>query len=118
MLDTRDWFATVVVRDSIYLIGGVLWKGFVGEYLASVNVYDPQKDTWNDLPALPIPLLPQGAEAVNGRIYVFGGSGDVGKGVELLPDVVVYDTGFRAVEANGKLPTSWGELKSEHQNQP
>ena len=118
MLDTRDWFATVVVRDSIYLIGGVLWKGFVGEYLASVNVYDPRKDTWSDLPALPIPLLPQGAAAVNGRIYVFGGSGDVGKGVELLPDVVVYDTGFRAVTAKGKLSTSWGELKSERQNQP
>ena len=118
MLDTRDWFATVVVRDSIYLVGGVLWKGFVGEYLASVNVYDPQKDIWSDLPALPIPLLPQGAVAVNGKIYVFGGSGDVGKGVELLPDVVVYDTGFRAVEANGKLPTSWGELKVERQNQP
>ena len=117
MLDTRDWFATVVVKDSIYLIGGVIWKGAGYEYLASVNVYDPQKDTWNDLPAMPIPLLPQGAEAVNGRIYVFGGSGDVGKGVELLPDVVVYDTGFRAVEANGKLPTSWGELKAERQNQ-
>ncbi len=118
MLDTKDSFATVVVRDSIYLIGGVIWKGVGYEYLASVNVYDPQKDTWSDLPAMPIPLLPQGAEAVNGRIYVFGGSGDVGKGVELLPDVVVYDTGFRAVEANGKLPTSWGELKAERQNQP
>lgn len=118
MLDTRDSFATVVVRDSIYLIGGVIWKGLAFEYLAGVNVYDPQKDTWSDLPAMPIPLLPQGAEVVDGRIYVFGGSGDVGKGVELLPDVVVYDTEFRAVEANGKLPTSWGELKVERQNQP
>lgn len=118
MLDIRDWFATVVVRDSIYLIGGLLWKGVVFEYLASVNVYNPRKETWSDLPAIPIPLLPQGAAAVDGRIYVFGGSGDVGNGVELLPDVVVYDTGFRAVEANGKLPTSWGELKVERQNQP
>ena len=25
---------------------------------------------------------------------------------------------FRAVEANRKLPTSWGELKVERQNQP
>ena len=115
MLDPRDLFATVVVRDSIYLIGGVLWKGVAFEYLASVNVYDPQKDTWSDLPAMPIPLLPQGAEVVNGRIYVFGGSGDVGKGVELLPDVVVYDTGFRAVTAKGKLPIRWGELKAAHQ---
>ena len=120
MLDTRDSFATVVVRDSIYLIGGVILKGvgFAHEYLASVNVYDPQRDVWSDLPAMPMSLVPQGTEAVNGRIYVFGGSGDVGKGVELLPDVVVYDTSFRAVTAQGKLPTRWGELKTKHLNQP
>lgn len=118
MLDTRDSFATVVVRNSIYLIGGVILAGFPHEYLASVNVYDPQKDVWSEIPAMPIPLVPNGAAAVNGRIYVFGGSGDVGKGVELLPDVVVYDTSFRAVTAHGKLPTRWGELKTKHRNQP
>ena len=48
MLDTRDSFATVVVRDSIYLIGGAILAGFPHEYLASVNVYDPQKDAWDD----------------------------------------------------------------------
>ena len=119
MLDTRDWFKTVVVRDAIHLIGGSIWKGvgFAREYLASVNVYDPQKDAWSDIPAMPIPFTPQGAEVVNGRIYVFGGTGDIGKGWELFPDVVVYDTGFRAVEANGKLSTRWGELKAEPQRQ-
>lgn len=117
MLDTRDAFAPVVVRDSIYLIGGVILKGagFAHEYLASVNVYNPQKDAWSDIPAMPMPLVPQGAAAVNGRIYVFGGAGNVGKGEELFPDVVVYDTGFHAVEANGKLSTRWGELKAEPQ---
>ena len=120
MLDSRDSFGRVVIRDSIYLIGGVTLKGvgFAHEYLASVSVYDPQKDAWSDIPAMPMSLVPQGAAAVNGRIYVFGGSGDVGKGVELLPDVLVYDTGFHAVEADGKLRTRWGKLKAEHQNQP
>ena len=60
MLDTRDWFATVVVRDSIYLIGGVLWEELAFECLAGVNVYDPREDTWSDLPAMPTLLLPQG----------------------------------------------------------
>jgi len=117
MLDTRDSFATVVVKDSIYLIGGVIWKGagFPPEYLASVNVYDPQKDIWSDILAMPIPLLSQGAAAVNGRIYVFGGTEDGG---ELFTDVVIYDTGFHAVEASGKLPTRWGALKSSKQNFP
>ena len=118
MLDTRDSFATVVVRDSIYLIGGTILAGVPHEFLASVNVYDPQEDTWDEIPAMPIPLVPNGAAAVNGKIYVFGGSADVGKGWELLPDVVVYDTGFRAVTAQGKLPIRWGELKAKHRNQP
>ena len=119
MLDTRDWFKTVVVRDSIYLIGGSIWKGvgFAREYLASVNVYDPQEDTWRDIPAMPTPFTPKGAVVINGRIYVFGGSGDVGKGWDLFPDVMVYDTGFRAVTAKGKLSTRWGELKTEPQRQ-
>ncbi len=108
MLDTRLYFCPVVVRDSIYLIGGSISKGvgFAPEYLASVHVYDPQKDAWSDIPSMPTPLAPvQGAAVVNGRIYVFGGTGDVGKGWDLLPDVVVYDTGFRAVTAKGKLST-------------
>ena len=120
MLDTRDSFASVVVTDSIYLIGGVIVgeRGFAPEYLASVNVYNPQKDAWDNIPAMPISLVPGGAAAVNGRIYVFGGVGDVGEGLELFPDVVVYDTGFRAVEANGKLSTRWGVLKASQQNHP
>lgn len=121
MLDTRNGFATVVIRDSIYLIEGRLLRGrgFAPEYLASVNVYTPEEDVWGDIPAMPIPFTPAGvAAAVNGRLYVFGGLGDVGKGWELFPGVVVYDTGFRAVEATGKLPTRWGHLKAPHPIQP
>lgn len=35
---------------------------------------------------------------------------------ELSPTVEVFDIGFRAVTANGKLPTRWGALKIERQN--
>ena len=117
MLDTRLGLSPVVVRDSIYLIGGFIWRGvgFEAEYLASVNVYNLQKDAWSNIPAMPRPLVYHTA-AVNGRIYVFGGMGNVGKGWRLFPDVLVYDTGFRAVEASGKLPTRWGELKAPQQN--
>lgn len=66
---------------------------------------------------MPISLEPEGAAVVNGRIYVFGGAGNVGKGLELFPDVIVYSTGFRAVEATGKMLTHWGELKAERKNQ-
>ncbi len=46
-----------------------------------------------------------------GKIYVFGWAKE---GSEFFPDVLVYDTGFRAVEATGKLSTRWGELKAKH----
>ena len=113
MLDARLYFETAVVRNSIYLIGGLFWRGggAANEYLSSVHVYDAQKDAWSDIPSLPTAFSGQSAAVVNGRIYVFGGAKAVGNGWEYFPDVLVYDTGFRAVEANGKLPTRWGELK-------
>ena len=120
MLDARLYFGTAVVRDSIYLIGGLISRGVgvASEDLASVNVYDPQKDAWSDIPSMPIPFAVQGAAAVNGRIYVLGGTGEDGRGPKFFSDVVVYDTGFRAVEANGKLSTRWGKLKAPHQRKP
>ena len=118
MLDTRLYFGTVVVRDSIYLIGGAIWKGVGGvpEYLASVNVYHAEKDAWSDIPSMPMPVGVQGAAAVNGRIYVLGRTREDERGWKFFPDVLVFDTGFRAVEANGKISMRWGALKAPQQN--
>ena len=110
MLDIRQTFSTVVVKDEIYLIGGWAHR----KDLATVDVYHPQKESWRNIPALPMSLStnsPSGAATVNGKIYLFGGSKE---GVEFFPDVLVYDTGFRAVEATGKLSTRWGKLKAKH----
>ena len=114
MLDARDWFAPDVVRDSIYLIGGVI----LGERRIRPRVFSEcecVRSTGKMHGAIfqqCQSLQPQGAAAVNGRIYVFGGAANVGKGEELFPDVVVYDTGFRAVEANGKLAHALGKTQS------
>lgn len=113
MLALRTSFGTVVVRDNIYIIGGV---DEFHKYLATVDVYHPQTQAWSDIPAMSTPLLPYSAVAVNGKIYVFGGYD--GESGEFSPGVVVFDTGFRAVEAVGKLPVRWGELKAEPQRQP
>ena len=114
MLDLRRAFSPVVVRDNIYLIGGFTPKGGPPKYLATVDVYNPQTQVWSDIPAMPTTIRPYGAAAVNGKIYVLGG---YGKDWEFSPDVMVYDTGFRAVEATGKMLTRWGELKAEPQRQ-
>ena len=104
MLDVSYGFSTVVVDNDIYLIGGMDESR---QFLPTVDAYNPQKGAWRDNPKLPTPMYPNGAATVNGKIYVFGGF-EVGRD---SPDVLAYDTGFRAVEAKGKLSTSWGELK-------
>ena len=59
--------------------------------------------------------MPFDAATVNGKIYVFG---SLDADARFSTDVLVYDTGSRAVEATGKLPTRWGELKIEQQIPP
>lgn len=114
MLDLRGAFSAVVVKNDIYLIGGFTPKGGLPKYLATVDVYNPQTQAWRDIRSMPTAIRPYGAAAVNGKIYVLGGHGE---DWEFSPDVMVYDTGFRAVEANGKMLIRWGELKAEPQRQ-
>ncbi|MDD9975580.1 MAG: hypothetical protein OXU27_16340 [Candidatus Poribacteria bacterium] len=45
--------------------------------------------------------------------YPFGGFTE---DTELSPTVEVFDTGFRALTAKGKLPVRWGALKAQRQN--
>ena len=115
MPNLKIGFSTVVVKDKIYLIGGFLWLAQVVVYLSTVDIYDPEAEEWSHIPLMPMPMAPFGAAAVNGKIYVFGGTGE---NRELFTDVLVFDTGFRAVKADGKLSIRWGELKTQHLTQP
>ena len=60
---------------------------------------------------MPTPRTNAKAAVVNGKIYVFG---SLDAGGRFSTDVLVYDTGVRAVTAIGKLSTSWGKLKRSH----
>ena len=110
----KTTFSTVVVGDEIYIIGGFEGFGFE-KYLATVEVYDPETERWDESPPMPTGNTPFDAAVVNGKIYILGSKRENG---ELSLDVEVFDTGFRAVTATGKLSTRWGKLKAEHQNQP
>ena len=110
MPNPRTVFFSVVIDEKIY---------FIGDFTAEVRpvpieVYEPFTEKWRVIPAAPTVELPFGVASVNGKIYVFGGYTE---DLELLPTVEVFDTGFRTVEARGKLPTRWGELKAGHQGQ-
>ena len=111
MPNPRTVFSTVVVGDKIYLIGG-LRAG--DRHPAPVEMYEPATERWRVISARSTVKSPFGIAAVNGNIYVFGGTD---KDWELSPIVEVFDTGFRNVEARGKLPTRWGELKAEYHGQ-
>ena len=113
MPNLRWVFSSVVVADKIYLIGGTdLQAG--DRRPAPIEVYDPATERWRVVSARATVKSPFGVAAVNGKIYIFGGKTE---DRELSPIVEVFDTGFRNVEARGKLPTRWGELKTEYQGQ-
>ncbi len=112
MPNPRIVFFSVVIAEKIYLIGG-LRAG--DRHPAPVEVYDPATERWRVIPARSTVRSPFGVAAVNGKIYIFGGKTE---DWELSPIVEVFDTGFHNVEARGKLPTRWGQLKAGYQNPP
>ena len=107
-------FSTVVVDREIYTIGGYDMDNH-DKYLDLVEVYHPAANRWRrSLPML-TPKMTVAAFA-NGKIYLLGGTGKGSKGRnEFSPVVEALDTGFRAVDASGKLSTRWGTLKKSNE---
>ena len=62
---------------------------------------------------MPTARMDLSTSAIGGRIYAIGGR-DRFNGVS-MSIVEVYDTGFvsSGIDARGKLPTKWGEVKSD-----
>ena len=114
MANLKTGFSTVVVDDEIYLIGGHAGVVFE-EYLTTVEIYNPRTEKWKVGVPMPTGNVPFDAAVVNGKIYILGSERENG---ELSLDIEVFDTGFRAVTAIGKLSTRWGELKAQHLTQP
>ncbi|TMV47488.1 hypothetical protein FE783_21030 [Paenibacillus mesophilus] len=66
--------AAVSLNGKIYVLGGT-YEGQFGYLYSSKRslVYDPAADQWANLANMKIERTQFGAEAVNGKIYVFGG---------------------------------------------
>jgi hypothetical protein len=69
MPTARSGFATVVYDGKIYVIGGSVGNGFVGNN----EVYDPVSNTWATKASMQTPRADLTASLVNGQIYLIGG---------------------------------------------
>ena len=104
--------AASVVNGKIYVMGGFLKEHGVFMDLATIEIYDPATDRWKQEGDMPIGKWDHTAEAIKGKIYVFGGDNLKNPG-EPFVTVEAYDTGEvpQSVEPTGKLTTTWGQLK-------
>ena len=110
MPTARMVFSTSVVNGKIYAIGGHNRS----RGLSTVEEYDPLTNTWTKKADIPMARGFLSSAAVNGRIYTVGGYLLGGGGADST--VEEYDTGFvpsqtNSVNATGKLPATWGEIK-------
>ena len=92
----RSAFSTAVVDGKIYLIGGTLSEnersGPFG--LSTVEVYNPENNSWKRVADMPTPRSNTEAAVVDGKIYVVGGFSAIDTHMEstkILKIVEVYD---------------------------
>jgi len=106
----RIGVSAAVVNGKIYAIGGA----DLSDIFRPPEVYDPATDTWTELPDMQIPRMWLSSRAVNGKIYAIGGSLGQGNDNDVSPIVEEYTPeGWPfSVSPHGKLPTTWGEMKS------
>ncbi len=69
MPTARSSFAIAVYDDKIYVIGGTVGNGFVGNN----EVYDPLTNSWETKASMPTPRADLSANVVNDKIYLIGG---------------------------------------------
>lgn len=70
--------ATATLDGKLYVFGGLTGEGSSTKFYSSIYVYDPSTDAWSRPGDLPQAIAGGAAEAVNGNIYLFGGSNSAG----------------------------------------
>ncbi len=78
MPETRSDYVAGVVGGKLIVAGGTYWTGSKGHWIKkhfspSTHAFDPESQTWEKLPDLPVPLGCAGAAVIGGKLYVVGG---------------------------------------------
>jgi RNA polymerase sigma factor (sigma-70 family) len=101
-----------IIDEKIYIIGGYS----SGEAVSDIQIYDPKKDDWAKGPDMPTARYSPAAAAYKDKIYIFGGSTTADfANANSVSVVEEYDVNSgnptRVINADGKLPSSWGQKK-------
>jgi len=113
MPTARSFVSTSVVDGKIYAIGG---SANINTVLPTVEEYDPATDTWTKKKDMPGARDCHSTSVVNGKIYVIGGVQAWQLPLVPLSTVEEYTPeGWPfPVSSEGKLVTTWGEIKRSH----
>ncbi|MGH3099040.1 MAG: Kelch repeat-containing protein [Streptosporangiales bacterium] len=118
LMQDRDDFGTVVMDGRIWVLGGM--TGGRGNKLDSVEVYDPDADSWSSGPPVPTARSNMGTARLGTTIYTFGGSTpdatDAAEALDTrtgtwhkLPPVPTPRYGLAAVAQGGRIYTIGGQ---------
>ena len=104
MLTRRLGLGVSVVNGKLYAVGGMtsgsdFWSGAH----SSIEVYDPEKDSWVIKTAMPTPRVWLSTSVVDGKIYAIGGA-SVTK--EPLSTVEMYDPIANTWATKSPMPTA------------
>lgn len=73
-LPTARWnHMSVAVGEKVYVFGGVMGTGTARRVLGDVLAYQPERDEWKHVGALPEPVQSAAVAVVNGKVYLIGG---------------------------------------------
>ena len=112
----RSDFSTCVVDGKIFVIGGSLrleWDEYGDLSLSTVEMYDPETDTWEGKANMPTVRSNVSVSVVDGKIYAIGGSKTkkyqvprgFGHESEELPTVEMYDPATDTWTQKVDMPT-------------
>ena len=116
MPTVRSDFSTCVVDGKIFVIGGSLqleWDEYGDLSLSTVEMYDPETDTWAGKANMPTVRSNVSVSVVDDKIYAIGGSKmkkyqvprGFGNESEELPTVEMYDPATDTWTQKADMPT-------------
>ncbi|XP_055344419.1 kelch-like protein diablo [Paramacrobiotus metropolitanus] len=102
MLANRACGGVAALNGRVYAVGGCNDKG---EVLTAAECYDPEKNVWQPVAGLPLPLAGFAIVATNDRLYVFGGM-TKSDGYSSTHSAFCYDPAADAWNKLADMPTA------------